>query len=110
LTQGDFYFIQIGLLPLVALLQLSQDNPVLAIEFYALALKHPHISNSQWYADIVGRYIDEAAQNLPVEVVTAAQKRGRERELNPSIQELAAQMIVNHGRTSVEANTNPKRG
>ena len=88
LAGGGGYFIEIGLMPLVALLHLSQDNPVRAIELYALALTQPHVRNNQWYADVVGKHIDEAAKNLPPEVVTAAQKRGRVRDLRETIQEL----------------------
>ncbi|MEM7128797.1 MAG: BTAD domain-containing putative transcriptional regulator [Chloroflexota bacterium] len=94
LAQDETYAIQIGLMPLVALLQLSQDNPMMAVEYYTLALMHPHIGNSQWYADIVGQYIDEAAQSLLPEVVLSAQERGRARELNATVQALVAALKI----------------
>ncbi|MBV7337542.1 hypothetical protein KFU94_56810 [Chloroflexi bacterium TSY] len=71
-----------------------------------MALRHPHISNSQWFVDIAGKHIDEAAKSLPPEVVAAAQEGGRVRELNTTVQELAAMLKQDeaHG----QANPNQK--
>jgi hypothetical protein len=61
-----------------------------AVEFYTLACQHPSIGNSCWFEDVVGREISAAAESLPSELVTAAQERGRKRD----IRETAGQLLM----------------
>jgi tetratricopeptide (TPR) repeat protein len=79
-------------LPSVALYFLEAGDTLQAVELYAAAGKHPYVSNSKWYADLVGRPIDAAAAALHVEAVAAAKARGVQRELGPIITELAAKL------------------
>ena len=59
-----------------------------AVELYALAARHPLVANSRWFENVAGRYLAAAAATLPPEVVVAAQKRGRARELWATVEEL----------------------
>jgi len=77
-------------LPGIALLYLETGQLVLAIEFYALASRYPTVANSRWVADIVGRYIEDAAAALPPETVAAAQARGLARDAQATVAELLA--------------------
>ena len=75
-------------LPVVALLLADQGQAERAVELYALAWRHPVVSNSRWYEDIAGRELAAVAALLPLEVRTAAQARGRARDLWATAQEL----------------------
>jgi predicted ATPase/predicted Ser/Thr protein kinase len=68
-------------LPTIALLMVDQDEAERAIELYALALCNPFVGNSRWYEDVVGKHIAAIVATLPPEVVTAAQERGKARDL-----------------------------
>jgi DNA-binding SARP family transcriptional activator/predicted ATPase len=63
-------------LPGVALLMVSRGEIERAIELYALASRHPLVTNARWFEDIAGRYIADAAAGLPSHVVSAARVRG----------------------------------
>jgi predicted ATPase len=75
-------------LPAAALLLLHEGKTERAAEIYALACTFGHVANSQWYADVVGRPIAEAAATLPPEVVVAAKERGRTRDVQATLKEL----------------------
>lgn len=62
-----------------------------AIELYAMARREPFVANSRWYEDIIGQKLDAAAALLPPAVITAAQERGRARDLWTTAEELLAQ-------------------
>ena len=84
---------QLYLPSLIALLAAALESCMLgkidaSIEFYALALKHKHVANSQWHEDVVGRHIEAAAKTVSPEMVEAARARGRNRELHMTILEL----------------------
>lgn len=68
-------------LPALALRYLEQEEPTRAIELYTLALQHPFIANSRWFADVAGRHVIAAMTLLPPDVVQAAQERGRAADL-----------------------------
>lgn len=51
------------------------------------------MANSRWYEDIAGQELSAAAESLPPEVVSAAQIRGRERD----IWETAAELLAEFG-------------
>lgn len=71
----------------VALLHVAADEVAMAVELYTLALQHQHVANSRWFCDVVGQHIT-APENLSLDVVEAAQMRGRARNLATTIQEL----------------------
>jgi DNA-binding SARP family transcriptional activator/predicted ATPase len=62
-------------LPGVALLMVSRGEIERAVELYALASRHPLVTNARWFADIAGRFIADAAAELPSNVVSAARAR-----------------------------------
>jgi hypothetical protein len=59
-----------------ALLKAKNGQAVPALELYALASQHPFVSNSRWFADVVGREIEQAAQSLSPDEAASAQKAG----------------------------------
>ncbi len=63
-----------------------------AVELYALASRYPHIANSQWYEDVVGKHLAAVAATLPPAVVAAAQERGRARDLWATATELLEEL------------------
>jgi hypothetical protein len=79
-------------LPAVALLLADRGESELAVELYALASRHPLVTNSQWFQDVAGRQIAAMAGTLPPEVVAAAQERGRARDLEATVQEVLAEL------------------
>jgi len=78
--------------PALALLQLSEGRVERATEFYAYAVSHPSIAKSQWYKDLVGCLIEQAAESLPPDVVAAAEERGRKLDPEKVIEELLLEM------------------
>jgi tetratricopeptide (TPR) repeat protein len=82
----------VGALPGIALFLADQGAAKRAVELYALASRYPHVANSQWYEDVVGKHIAAAAATLPPEVVAAAQERGRARDLWETAEELLAEL------------------
>jgi len=63
-----------------------------AVEIYALATQFPWIANSYWQKDVVDRPLSTMTASLHPEVLAAAQKRGRERDLDATIQDLLAEL------------------
>ena len=59
---------------------LADDKPEQAIELYTLASRHPSISHSRFWQDLLEPSIVGAADRLPPEVVKAAQARGQEED------------------------------
>jgi hypothetical protein len=49
------------------------------------------VSRSCWFNDIFGRHIAAVAATLPPDVVSAAQERGRTRDLETTTAELLAE-------------------
>jgi hypothetical protein len=79
-------------LPLCALLLADQGEVARAVELYALASRHPHVANSRWFEDVAGKQVAAAAAALPPDAVAAAQERGRERDLETTVEELLAEL------------------
>jgi len=75
-------------LPAAALLLTHLGKVERAVELYALASRYPFVANSRWFEDVVGSRIAAAAAPLPPDVVAAAQKRGRTRDLAATVKEL----------------------
>ncbi len=72
----------------LALWLADRGEPERAVEIYALASRHPYVSNSRWFEDVAGRPMAEVAASLPPDVVAAAQARGRARDVNATVKEL----------------------
>jgi hypothetical protein len=79
-------------LPGVALLLADLGEKVRAMEVYALASRYPVIANSAWIEDVAGQHIAAMAATLPPDVVTTARKRGRERDLTDTVNDLLAEL------------------
>lgn len=71
-----------------ALVLLEEGQRERAVELLALVQTHPHVARSRWFADVVGRPIDEAAAGLPPDAVAAARQRGKAQELWETAQSL----------------------
>ena len=78
-------------LPAAARLLCRHEEPVLAIEIYALAMTSPMLAKSTLIEDLAGKHITARAEVLPPEIVAAAQERGRQRDLWETTAELLAQ-------------------
>jgi tetratricopeptide (TPR) repeat protein len=81
-------------LSLFALLLADRGDIDRAIEVYALATRDPYAANSRFWEDRAGKHIAAAAATLPPEVVAAAQKRGRDRDLEATVAELLVELEV----------------
>ncbi len=68
-------------IPLAALLTADCGEKKRAVELYALASRYSFVANSCWCEDVFGRHISNLAGALPSDVVTAAQERGKTRDL-----------------------------
>jgi hypothetical protein len=66
----------------------------MALEIAALAEQYPFVGNSRWFEDIAGQEIAKVAESLPAEVVTAAQERGRARDLWETASELLTELTA----------------
>ena len=74
------------------MLLLSRGEVERAADLYALAARYPYVARSVWYEDVFGKHIAAAAKGLPLEVVTAAQERGKRRDLWETAEELLAEL------------------
>jgi len=82
---------QIYTLTGVALLLAKRGNLKHAVEIHALVMRYPWIANSQWNQDIIVRPLTTLTASLSPETIAAAQKRGRARNLEETVQELVAE-------------------
>jgi predicted ATPase/DNA-binding SARP family transcriptional activator len=71
-----------------ALLKAKNGQAVPALELYALASQHPFVSNSRWFADVVGREIEQAAQSLSPGEAASAQEAGADFDLWGTVESL----------------------
>jgi tetratricopeptide (TPR) repeat protein len=79
-------------LPAVALLWADDGKLEQAVELYGLASRYPFVANSRWFGDVVRRRVTAIATSLPPDVVTAAQERGRKRDLQATVAELLGEL------------------
>jgi predicted ATPase len=84
--------VHIFALPEVAFLLAEGGDLERATEIYALASRYPWISKSQWFQDVIGGPLATLTASLSSEVIAAAQQRGRERDLDNTVQELMAEL------------------
>jgi hypothetical protein len=75
-----------------SLLSADSGEAERAVELYALASRYGHVANSRWFEDVAGKHITAVAETLPPEAVTAAQERGRARDLWATAEELLAEV------------------
>jgi len=75
-----------------ALYQANQGDLERAIEIYALATRYTWIAKSQWHKDVIETPLSAMTASLSPEIIAAAQQRGRERDLDKTVQELFAEM------------------
>jgi tetratricopeptide (TPR) repeat protein len=75
----------------IALLLADQGEVERAVELYALASRYPFVGGSQWFEDVAGKRIAEAAATLPPEAAEEARKRGRARDLEAAVDEMLAE-------------------
>jgi predicted ATPase len=79
-------------IPTAALLLAEMGGEERAVEIYALASRYPHVAKSRFYDDIIGKHIAAVEATLPPDVVSAAQERGRARDLWETAKELLAEL------------------
>jgi hypothetical protein len=63
-----------------------------AVELYACASRYPLVSESRWFAEVVGDEIAATAATLPAERIVALEARGRVRDLEAAAAELLAEL------------------
>jgi predicted ATPase/DNA-binding SARP family transcriptional activator len=83
----------VTVLPTVSLWLVDRDRVEQAVEVYALVSRYPHVANSRWFEDVVGRHIAAAAA-LPPDVIAAAQARGRSGDLWDTAARLASELAA----------------
>jgi predicted ATPase len=59
----------------------KQGDPIKAVELYRLACQDPAMGNSGWFGKVYGGPITALAEELPKEIVQAAEERGRSLDL-----------------------------
>jgi tetratricopeptide (TPR) repeat protein len=79
-------------LPAKALLLADRGERARAVELYALASRYPFVGRSRWFEDVAGRELSAVGEALPPEVVTAAEERGRARDLWATAEELLIEL------------------
>lgn len=65
------------MLPVIALLLAGEGEVKCAVEWYAVALRPPFITQSRWSADVAGNTLAEVTATLPAGRVALLQGRGR---------------------------------
>lgn len=68
-------------LPVASLIKEGHGDREGAVALYSQACQFPHVSNSIWYHDVIGRKIEKIAATLPPDALAAAKRRGEERQL-----------------------------
>jgi tetratricopeptide (TPR) repeat protein len=94
-------------LPATALLLADRGEKERAMELYALASRYPYVANSRWFEDVAGKYIAAIAVTLPPDVVTAAQERGKARDLWETAAELLDELAPEHDSEGEDSTTHP---
>jgi hypothetical protein len=78
--------------PVIALHVANEGQTVGAVALFRVASRFPYVANSHWYEGVVGNHIAAAAATLPPDVVSAAQQRGRARDLWETAEELLEEL------------------
>jgi hypothetical protein len=74
------------------LLYLDQGQVERALELYTLGTHHPVMAAARLVEDIIGREVEAGTANLPAEVVEAARRRGRTRDLFATAAQLLSEL------------------
>ena len=82
------YFSVLHGLSAAALLFLDQGEIERAVGLYALVTRFPVAANSHWFEDVAGQEIATAAESLTSEIAGTSRKRGMERDLWKTAEEL----------------------
>jgi predicted ATPase/DNA-binding SARP family transcriptional activator len=91
-TETPLFFGPLIVLPVAALLLTDQGENERAVELYALASRYSFVAHSCWQDDVIKQTITAAAATLPPDVVTAAQERGRARDVKTTVKELVPEL------------------
>jgi tetratricopeptide (TPR) repeat protein len=75
-------------IPAIALLYAVHGEIERAVELYALDKRYRRVANSHWFEDVVGKKIKSISSNLPLEIITAAENRGKKRDMQTTVREL----------------------
>lgn len=75
-----------------ALYLAGQGDLERGVEIYALARRYPWIAKSKWHQEFIEAPLSAMTASLSPEIITAAQVRGQERDLEATVQELFAQL------------------
>jgi len=89
-TRG--FFPCIFAIPAVALLLADAGEKERPVELFALASRYPFVAHSGWFEDVAGQKIASLATALPPDRVTAAQERGRARDLQATVAALLSEL------------------
>lgn len=81
----------LGITAMVVLL-ISEAKVERAVELYAMISRYPHVANSRWFGDVVGKPITGAVETLAPHVIRAAQARGSGIDLWDSVKALLAEL------------------
>jgi hypothetical protein len=72
----------------IALLLADRGEIVQSLELFGLVTRQGYLAGSHWFAELFGRFIDEAAALLPLEEQTAAKERGQALDFAETIDKL----------------------
>ena len=72
----------------------GQGDPARAVALYTLACQHPGLANSRWFDDVYGNPIAALSEQLPAQVVAAAQAGGRSLDLWQTAAELQEELTL----------------
>jgi tetratricopeptide (TPR) repeat protein len=88
-----------GLL-LAALLLTDRGECERAVELYSVAASYPFVANCHWCHAVAGWRMEAVAATLPTNIVTAAQARGRERDVWVTVEELLTELAEDKASTA----------
>lgn len=80
LEKGFFWVFMLAL-SVIAIMLAEAGDLEQALELYATVTDHPCAGNAKWFEDVFGKPLSALAAGLPVELIAAAQERGRGRKL-----------------------------
>jgi DNA-binding SARP family transcriptional activator/predicted ATPase len=74
----------------IALLLADQGEVVQALELYSLVLRQGYLGQSRWFADLFGRFIEDACAKLSLDEQKAARKRGQALDFSTAVSMILA--------------------
>ena len=94
-SASERYFDRLWPLTTAAYILAQSGQPERAIELYALASRHPFVSNSRWFEDVFGHPIGQIATAMSPNVAAMAQQRGQADDLEMMVKEMIAEFQEN---------------